>query len=108
MADILQFPKKRYVAPPQNEEELAASIEKVRTQFVTQAAVEIAFDVFRTMEKNGCDIHADKMSHHDLVLVSESIKSAMYRSLGMKHPLQKFAVDVIEVSKTDTDFDMPK
>jgi hypothetical protein len=59
------------------------------------------------MEKNGCDIHTNKLSHHDLILVSESIKSAMYRSLGMKHPLQKFAVSVIEVSDTDTDFNMP-
>jgi len=108
MADILQFPKDKMASPPQNEEELRASIEKVRSQFVTEAAVEIAFDVFRNMEKNGCDIHKDNLSHHDLILVSESIKSAMYRSLGMKHPLQKFAVSVIETSKTDTDFNMPK
>lgn len=108
MADILQFPKEKMAVPPQNEEELRASVEKVRNQFVTEAAVEIAFDVFRNMEKTGCDIHKDNLSHHDLILVSESIKSAMYRSLGMKHPLQKFAVECIEASKTDTDFDMPK
>ena len=108
MADILQFPKDKMAAPPQNEDELRASLEKVRNQFVTQAAVEIAFEVFRDMEKSGCDIHKEEESHHDLILVSESIKSAMYRSLGMKHPLQKFAVECIEASKTDTDFDMPK
>ena len=47
MADILQFPKDKMAAPPQNEVELRASLEKVRNQFVTQAAVEIAFEVFR-------------------------------------------------------------
>jgi len=108
MTNIIKFPKERMASPPQSEVEMRASIDKVKGQFVTEAAVEIAFDVFRTMEKNGCDIHKDKQSHHDLVLVSEAIKSAMYRSLGMKHPLQKFAVSVIEVSETDTNFNMPK
>ena len=107
MSNIIKFPKEKMVAPPQREDEMRASIDKVKGQYVTEAAVEIAFDVFRTMEKNGCDIHTNKLSHHDLILVSESIKSAMYRSLGMKHPLQKFAVSVIEVSDTDTDFNMP-
>ena len=107
MAEVIKFPKDKIARPPQNEAELAASIEKVRNKFVTDAAVEFAFDVFRKMEKNGCDITSNDLSRHDLILISESIKSAMYRSIGMRHPLQKFATNVIEVSGTDTDFKMP-
>ena len=107
MAEVIKFPKDKIAYPPQNELELAASMELVKNKFVTEAAVEFAFDVFRKMDKNGCDITSDDSSRHDLILISESIKSAMYRSIGMKHPLQKFATNVIEVSGTDTDFKMP-
>ena len=105
--NIIQFPGTHKIHPPQNEDELRASVEKVKAQFVTDTAVEIAFEVFRDMERAGCDINSTATSREDLILVSESIKSAMYRSLGMKHPLQKFAAQVIEVSNTDTDFLMP-
>ena len=92
--NVVQFPIDKKSTPPQNEEEL-------------QAAVEIAFDVFRHMERTGCDINSNHSSRHDLILISESIKSAMYRSLGMKHPLQEFAVNVVDESNIDADFAMP-
>ena len=47
--NILQFPKQKKNTPPQTEEELKASIEQVRGRFVTETAVEIAFDVFQDM-----------------------------------------------------------
>ena len=105
--NILQFPKQKKSSPPQNEEELKATIEQVRGRFVTETAVEIAFDAFRYIEKAGCDITSNYSSRHDLILISEAIKSAMYRSLGMKHPLQDFAVSVVDESKIDVDFAMP-
>ena len=105
--NILQFPKQKKNTPPQTEEELKASIEQVRGRFVTETAVEIAFDVFRNIENAGCDINSNNSSRHDLILIVEAVKSAMYRSLGMKHPLQDFAISVVDESKIDTDFAMP-
>ena len=105
--NILQFPKQKKNTPPQTEEELKASIEQVRGRFVTETAVEIAFDAFRYIEKAGCDITSNYSSRHDLILIVEAVKSAMYRSLGMKHPLQDFAISVVDESKIDTDFAMP-
>ena len=105
--NVIRFPIHKKNTPPQNEEELQAAVEDERGRFVTEAAVEIAFDVFRHMERTGCDINSNHSSRHDLILISESIKSAMYRTLGMKHPLQTFAVNVVDESNSDTDFAMP-
>lgn len=103
-SNVIRFPRERMDYPPQNEKELEQSLKDVKQRFVTETAVEFAFDVFRNMEKSGCDIKTDKKSHHDLILISEAIKSAMYRSVGVDHPLQKFAVDVVEISEADIEF----
>jgi len=104
-SNVIRFPGFKQDCPPQNEEDLKKSLRDVKERFVSEAAVEFAFDVFRNMEKSGCDINSDKKARHDLVLISEAIKSAMYRSVGVHHPLQKFAVDVIEPAESEIDFD---
>ena len=103
-SNVIRFPVESQRHPPQSEEELKKSLLDVKQRFVTSTAVEFAFDVFRNMEQSGCDIKTDKKARHDLILISEAIKSAMYRSVGMAHPLQKFAVDVVEISEADIEF----
>jgi|TARA_R110000744_G_scaffold23505_4_gene59545 hypothetical protein len=103
-SNVIRFPFEGQSHPPQSEEELRKSLLDVKQRFVTASAVEFAFGVFRNMEQSGCDIKTDEKARHDLILISESIKSAMYRSVGMDHPLQKFAADVVEISEADIEF----
>ena len=107
MSNIVQFPNIKKATPPQNVKELEASVQEVRARFATEVAVELAFDVFRNMEKAGLDINHNDGSRYDLLLITDSIKSAMFRSLNIKHPLQDFAQDVVEHKGVNTDFNMP-
>lgn len=107
MSNVVKFPKLKRATPPQNEKELEASMQEVRSRFATETAIEIAFDVFRQMERAGFDINNSDSSRCDLLLISDSIKSAMYRALGMKHPLQDFAQEIVDRHPIETDFKMP-
>ena len=94
-SNIVAFPGFKKPHPPQSEKEFEDHITDIRNKFVSEAAVEFAFEVFRNMEKHGCDINSNKAIRPDLILISEAIKSAMYRSINVDHPLQSFAKEVI-------------
>lgn len=104
-SNIVAFPGFSKPHPPQNEEEFDEHITSIREKFVTEAAVEFAFEVFRNMEKHGCDINTNKAIRPDLILISESIKSAMFKSFNMDHPLQSFAHEVISEEDSDIGFE---
>ena len=105
MSNIVAFPGHTQLHPPQNEEELAAHAQLIRQKFIQNHAVDFAFDVFRTLETHGFDLQTDDQIKYDLVLISEAIKSAMTRSMGMRHPLQEFAQNIINLKDADINFD---
>ena len=91
--------------PPQTEEELVKHAQTIRQKFISNHAVDFAFDVFRTLETHGFDLQGDTQIKYDLVLISEAIKSSMCRSLGMKHPLKEFAQHIINLKDSAINFD---
>jgi|TARA_R110000751_G_scaffold305875_1_gene423185 hypothetical protein len=105
MSNIIAFPNHSKVHPPQNELEMKAHVEEIRHKFINAHAVDFAFDVFRELEGHGFDLQSKKDMKYDLVLISESIKSAMCQSMGIVHPLQEFAQNIINLKDSDIDFD---
>ena len=105
MSNVVAFPGKNKMHPPQSEEELVKHAQTIRQKFISNHAVDFAFDVFRTLETHGFDLQGDTQIKYDLVLISEAIKSSMCRSLGMKHPLQEFAQNIINLKDSDINFD---
>ena len=104
-SNVVAFPGSKKPHPPQSEEEFEEHITDIRNKFVSEAAVEFAFEVFRNMEKHGCDINTNKAIRPDLILISEAIKSAMYRSINVDHPLQSFAKEVISEEESGIAFE---
>ena len=106
--NVVAFPGLKQPRLPQSENEFEEHISEIRNKFVTEAAVEFAFEVFRNMEKHGCDINSNKEIRPDLILISEAIKSAMYRSINVDHPLQSFAKEVISEEESGIAFEDDK
>lgn len=105
MSNVIAFPKRSKLHPPQSEDELKSHANAIRQKFISTHAVDFAFDVFRTLETHGFDLKSDQQIRYDLVLISEAIKSSMARSLGMKHPLQEFAQNIINLNDSDINFE---
>jgi len=105
VSNVVKFPLTKRNHAPQNEAELQKSISKVRESFVTSTAVDLAFDLFGKLETAGIDLQQDEKIKYDLIMISESIKSAMFRSLQMKHPLQEFSENVINMDESDISFE---
>ncbi len=105
MSNVIAFPKKTKLHPPQSEDELKSHASLIRQKFISTHAVDFAFDVFRTLETHGFDLQGDAQIKYDLVLISEAIKSSMCRSMGMKHPVQEFAQNIINLKDSDINFD---
>lgn len=105
MSNVINFPVNPDFHPPQTEAELQESVKNIRQRFVTQNAVDIAFDVFQKLESMGIQVTEEEKLRYDLILISESIKSAMFRSLQMKHPLQEFSENIINLEESDISFE---
>jgi len=105
MSNIVKFPGLHRHAPPQSEEEMHENIRRVRETFITKNAVDMAFNVFQELENSGIDISEDDKMQYDLILISESIKAAMFRSLKMKHPLHEFSENIINLNDSDIQFE---
>ena len=105
MSNIVKFPVVKRDHVPQTEEELQKSISKVRESFVTSTAVDLAFDLFGKLETAGINLQDDEKIRYDLIMISESIKSAMFRSLQMRHPLQEFSENIINIDESDISFE---
>ena len=105
MSNVVKFPVAKRNHAPQSEEELQKSISKVRETFVTTTAVDMAFDLFGKLESAGINLNDDEKIRYDLIMISESIKSAMFRSLQMKHPLQEFSENIINIEESDISFE---
>lgn len=108
VSTIIRFPKPHKKHPPQNEDELAAHAKQVQLEFVTRHCTDFAFEVFRMVESHGFDLSGpdvDKNIKHDMVLISEAIKSTLLRTMGQHHPLQEFAENVINLHESDIVFD---
>lgn len=105
MSNVVKFPVTARNHAPQSEEEMQNSIRKVRESFVTTTAVDLAFDLFAKLETAGINLTDDEKIRYDLIMISESIKSAMFRSFQMKHPLQEFSENIINIEESDISFE---
>jgi len=94
-SNVVQFPNKnKNLAATSSLQELRAEVEKNRVEFVSFMVSELMDELFFKMSTMGFMFDEEKYIK-DCVLVSESLKSLILKSLNVEHGLQIAAKKLI-------------
>lgn len=102
--NIVLFPGSNKNHPPQTDEDIRVNVENVRQKFAQETALEIGFKAFAMLEDHHVDLTADEHKY-DLVLLVETIKATILRSMKLSHPLQEFAQQAVDFEETISDIE---
>ena len=107
MTNVVAFPKAHKDAPAQSLEEVIERVSENRREHVNHIVDELgSFFVARAYEE-GFTIDGD-VCFKDVILVVEAMRSAMYKSVGLEHPIQTVVEHVISLgndSLTDAEIE---
>lgn len=101
MTNVVAFPKAHKDAPAQSLEEVIERVSENRREHVNHIVDELgSFFVARAYDE-GFPIDGDDCLK-DVILVVEAMRSAMYKSIGLNHPMQAIVASVISLGDGDT------
>lgn len=107
MTNVVAFPKAHKDAPAQSLEEVIERVSENRREHVNHIVDELgSFFVARAYDE-GFPIDGDDC-FKDVILVVEAMRSAMYKSVGLEHPIQTVVEHVISLgndSLTDAEIE---
>lgn len=86
MSNVIAFPGSKRNTPPQSMEELLGSVEQIRKEHIEYLIDEILPPVFQRCYDEGFDLGDDECLKATSLLV-EALRSAMYASANLEHPL---------------------
>lgn len=102
--NIIKFPQRTDgVEIPATEEELAQSVDRIKTMFFEMVSVELAAPIFNRASLHGFDV-SDDNNIKDCIFVVEAIKSLLLKSKGIHHAIQEYAESNIDYSEEDMIF----
>ena len=94
MGKVIQFPKMKRESVPISEEERLANIKRYQAELSLSTSIELTYQLFEEIEARGIKLR-DKELDQDLLMVCESLKSALLKASGAKHPLQSIVKQVV-------------
>jgi len=97
MDNVIPFPKvKHQDAPPQNDDEMREQILRNKKRYVNQIVEHYTNQLAMKFAQHGFDLQ-DEDFLKDFSFSVESIRSGLYRILGINHPFQELMDDTIEM-----------
>ena len=100
MGKVIQFPKKfDSKSVPISEEERLANIKRYQAELSLNTSIELTYQLFEEIESRGIKLR-DKELDQDLLMVCESLKSALLKACGHDHPLQTVSYTHLRAHET--------
>ena len=101
MGKVIQFPKKfDSKSVPISEEERLANIKRYQAELSLNTSIELTYQLFEEIESRGIKLR-DKELDQDLLMVCESLKSALLKACGHDHSLQMIVKEVVNKSESE-------
>lgn len=94
MGDVIQFPKIGNANVPISEEERLRNIKRYQAELSLNTSIELTYQLFQEIEARGIKLRGKDLDQ-DLLMVCESLKSALLKACGHEHPLQKIVTEVV-------------
>lgn len=90
MTNVIAFPKTKLNCPPTNMEQLLESVEATRKEHIEYVVDDLLSMVFSRSFDEGFNLGDDECMKSTSMLV-ESLRSALYSTIGIDHPFQLVA-----------------
>ena len=101
MGKVIQFPKKfDSKSVPISEEERLANIKRYQAELSLNTSIELTYQLFEEIESRGIKLR-DKELDQDLLMVCESLKSALLKACGHDHPLHAIVKEVVNKNESE-------
>ena len=100
MGKVIQFPKMKRESVPISEEERLANIKRYQAELSLSTSIELTYHLFEEIESRGIKLR-DKQLDQDLLMVCESLKSALLKACGHDHPLQAIVKEVVNKDESE-------
>ena len=101
MGKVIQFPKKfNSESVPISEEERLANIKRYQAELSLNTSIELTYHLFEEIESRGIKLR-NKELDQDLLMVCESLKSALLKACGHDHPLQAIVKEVVNKKESE-------
>lgn len=95
MTNVVQFPKLKANTPPQSMDEVKYELAKNKMHYVDGIVNHYSTQLANKFAMHGFKID-DENFLRDFAFTVESLRSGLYRSLGVEHPFQELMDDTIE------------
>jgi len=100
MGKVIQFPKMKRESVPISEEERLANIKRYQAELSLSTSIELTYHLFEEIESRGIKLR-EKGLDQDLLMVCESLKSALLKACGHDHPLQAIVKEVVNKDESE-------
>ncbi len=105
MSTVIKFPKHNpRITPDQSLEQVQEKIAQAKEKYINALVDHHSSQLLAGISLSGLDIDTDEFMK-DFAFTVETIRSTMYRSMGMDHPLQESIDEVISVVDKEDDED---
>ena len=104
MSNIIAFPKEKKNCPPQSVEEMQDRLAEKKIEYVNEIVDFYGSEMLVKISQDGFEIDDDNFMK-DFAFTLESLRSGLYRSVGVEHPLQESVDEAIEISLSDINDD---
>ena len=101
MSNIIAFPKEKKNCPPQSVEEMQDRLAEKKIEYVNDIVDCYGTEMLTKISLDGFEIDEDNFMK-DFAFTLESLRSGLYRSVGVKHPLQDSVDEAIEIAITES------
>lgn len=103
MSTVIKFPKHNpRITPDQSLEQVQEKIVQAKEKYINALVDHHSSQLLAGISLSGLDIDTDEFMK-DFAFTVETIRSTMYRSMGMDHPLQESIDEVINVVEKEED-----
>lgn len=93
--NVIHFPKAKQISPPQSLDEVKEELARNKMTFVDGIVNHYSSQLANKFAMHGFRID-DENFLKDFAFTVESLRSGLYRSLGVNHPFQELMDDTIE------------
>ncbi|NBX48919.1 hypothetical protein EBT25_03080 [bacterium] len=104
--NVIIFPKQIEKQQLQSLDEILERVEENRREHINYILDELAAFVFQRAHEEGFDMEQDDL-YKDSILVVESIRSMLCKSVSIPHPLQKITEELISIEDEEVKGDGP-
>lgn len=101
MTNVIQFPKPKRGAPPQNLEEIQSEIEMSRQIHIDDTLSGMSEIILTSLELNGFMLELDNPKYSkEVAMVFESIRSLLYKYYDMDYPFHALSERIFTLQES--------